>query len=357
MKLNSVQLSSVNRHSIIDIVKGIGIITVVLCHSWLAKENAELSRIVYSFNMPLFFFVSGLFFNPNLNFKQLIYKKADGLLKPFFVVVLSLFFLDLIFTQKFDIPKGLFAILYATGNTLNWAPLWFLPHLFLVFLSAWILNKLIFSHLNNLLVKYILLLIMLLIGILQIQLIWANPVNPFGIVNLNLERHNLIGLPFSLDLIPVSVSFFLAGHFLTKQMLNFKFNIYSATIAALFFLGLHYQFDETINLSFRQYGNILICTTQIIAGIYLVFSIAYLCQYIEKLSNLLAYLGAASLFILIFHYASQRTFTGYLHYYFPENKLLFAIISFIAAIVFSITIQELTKRFSWLSKLLLPNKN
>ncbi len=357
MKLNSVQLSSANRHSIIDIAKGIGIITVVLCHSWLARENAELSRIVYSFNMPLFFFISGLFFNPNLDFKQLIYKKADGLLKPFFVVVISLFFLNLIFAQKFDIPKNIFAILYATGNTLSWAPLWFLPHLFLVFVSAWILNKLIFSHLNNLFVKYILLLIILLIGILQIQLIWANPVNPFGIVNLDLERHNLIGLPFSLDLTLVSVSFFLAGHFLTKQTLNFKFNIYLATIALLSFLGLHYQFDQTINLSGREYGNTLVCTIQIIAGIYLVFSIAYLCQYVKKLSNLLIYLGASSLFILIFHYEPQRTLTGYLHYYFPENKFLFAVISFVAAIVFSVAIRELTIRSTWLSKLLLPNKN
>ena len=44
------------RSNFIDIVKGIGIFLVVLGH-----QNTILTQEIYSFHMPLFFFLSGIF--------------------------------------------------------------------------------------------------------------------------------------------------------------------------------------------------------------------------------------------------------------------------------------------------------
>ena len=44
-------------------LKGIGIILVVLGHT---THNDELSSWIYHFHMPLFFFLSGVFFSPTI---------------------------------------------------------------------------------------------------------------------------------------------------------------------------------------------------------------------------------------------------------------------------------------------------
>ena len=46
----------------IDIAKGIGILLVALAHNDLAGYAPFLYHWIYSFHMPLFFFLSGLFF-------------------------------------------------------------------------------------------------------------------------------------------------------------------------------------------------------------------------------------------------------------------------------------------------------
>jgi fucose 4-O-acetylase-like acetyltransferase len=53
-----------------DIAKGIGILLVVFGHnSIVVDEKRELFNVMYSFHMPLFFFLSGLFFNAEFGFK------------------------------------------------------------------------------------------------------------------------------------------------------------------------------------------------------------------------------------------------------------------------------------------------
>ncbi len=46
----------------IDAARGLGILLVALCHTWGLSPDAK--KVVYSFHMPLFFFLSGLVFSP-----------------------------------------------------------------------------------------------------------------------------------------------------------------------------------------------------------------------------------------------------------------------------------------------------
>lgn len=77
------------RSEYFDVLKGIGILCVFYGHTamWMSLQ----SRLMYNFHMPLFFLVSGIFFNPQKSpdFKSLMARIWRGLLLPycFFVLV------------------------------------------------------------------------------------------------------------------------------------------------------------------------------------------------------------------------------------------------------------------------------
>lgn len=81
---------AIDRIATIDIARGIGILLVVFSHNWIMSLSRELHDIIYSFQMPLFFFLSGIFFRYNRQFLRFSVNKSDRLLKPFYVVLLSL---------------------------------------------------------------------------------------------------------------------------------------------------------------------------------------------------------------------------------------------------------------------------
>lgn len=137
--------NSASRQNWIDLAKGIGIILVVYGHVARGLDAAGLYRdqhsfarvdsVIYSFHMPLFFLLSGLYFQSSLKHYgagALIGKKVDTLLYPY--VVWSL------------IQGGIAIALSHYTNTLTrisditailWQPLdqfWFLYALFFIFL-------------------------------------------------------------------------------------------------------------------------------------------------------------------------------------------------------------------------------
>ena len=64
----------------IDIAKGIGIILVIMGHT----INDEISRYIYGFHMPLFFFLSGLCCKPQkYSFSQFVRSKTASLIIPY----------------------------------------------------------------------------------------------------------------------------------------------------------------------------------------------------------------------------------------------------------------------------------
>jgi polysaccharide biosynthesis protein PslL len=351
------------RNSTIDIAKGIGILTVVLCHNWILYHNRdELSRVVFSFHMPLFFFISGLFFKPNQSLSDLVSSKASGLLKPFYVVLFGVFITVLIFNPQIannqtNILHELLGIVYGSGSTISWTPLWFLSHLFIVFIFAWVLNKYLLRKLKNGLLKSIFLMLLLFCGVQILNFLRDKPIDLFGFNNLIFAKDNLLrGLPFNLDITLVTTTFFLAGYLMAKKMLDYKFNTLLTAIAFIIFAVLHYNFNETIELNGREYGNFIICTLQIISGIYLVFALSFVCSQVHWLNKTLAYLGEASLFILIFHFMPQHLITGILQYHFPQYNWPIAAFAFFASIIFSLILWEITKKSRFLQMLMLPTK-
>ena len=122
------------RYKRIDIAKGIGILFVVFGHNWIvAHGKGELFKVIYSFHVPLFFFLSGLFMAYDHTFRETIIKKSDSYLKPYCMtaIIAGLF---IVFYEKKNPVNYLIRMAYGNGLTIpsKWVPLWFLTHIWAV---------------------------------------------------------------------------------------------------------------------------------------------------------------------------------------------------------------------------------
>lgn len=127
----------------VDILKGIGILLVVLGHQ--LDNDFTLFKYIYSFHMPLFFFISGFLFPSNCyknNLKDYIYKKQITLIRPYFVFGFISLFIYTIY-RGYDI-SGLKALYIANRKMIQSpefdTPLWFLPCLFVVSIAFYVMN-------------------------------------------------------------------------------------------------------------------------------------------------------------------------------------------------------------------------
>ena len=126
----------------IDIAKGMGIIYVVLSHVY--SIPAALSNYIYSFHMPLFFFLSGyLFFeNKYKSVAEFLKKRVQTLVIPYFIFSFITCAYWALMQNRFgddtgqhDIGHAIIGIFYSNGihhfMEFNVA-LWFLTCLFIV---------------------------------------------------------------------------------------------------------------------------------------------------------------------------------------------------------------------------------
>ncbi len=332
----------------LDIAKGIGILFVVLGHNHIKIEYPIIYQVVYSFHMPFFFLLSGMFFNPTYSLAELTRKRFHSLLMPFIVYMVIVYSASIFFT-KIDLPTIFSRIgkaLYAGPNTLEWVPLWFLPHLFLVNLLAFVLIKLIYDRLPQLWMRIILLSVMLWIGVETIQRFW--PVT-YPVLGRSFEFY---GLPWSADLLLITTAFFLLGYEIRRTVLekaeSFRYLGWVALAMLILFVGLHIFFDTTIDFYIRRYGPVIVSTLEAISGSLLIL---WLATWLHQkgptpLVNALKYLGSASLVLLIFHYVPQE-------FLYPKlialnsPVILASLITFCAGVLFPLLL------YAWVIR---PNK-
>jgi len=351
----------------LDAAKGIGILFVVLGHNHIKLEYPLVYQVVYSFHMPFFFLLSGMFFKAEGGFLDLVRRRFNSLLRPF-IAYMVIIYSGSIFFSKVDLPTIFGRILkafYAGPNTLEWVPLWFLPHLFLVNLCAFLLARFVYERLPHVWLRALFLAILLGAGVAAIRLFW--PVT-FSFAGREFEFY---GLPWSADLLPVTIAFFLLGYELRRSFFdNPNVSRYSGWVfaaALILFAGLHAVFSYTIDFYIRSYGasansgapaGILglvapvVVTLEAIAGSLLILGLA---RGLEKgpspgqfagtswLFSVLKYLGAASVVILIFHFVPQD---------FLDTKLMgmragvlaASALSFVAGVLFPLALFALVVR-------------
>jgi fucose 4-O-acetylase-like acetyltransferase len=286
----------------IDIARGLGILLVVMGHNDFSLVSSFAYQVIYSFHMPLFFFLSGYFLNTAIPFFEFIVKRFHSVLKPFLFTLFLIYFTSISF-EKMRFGTALQRItksLYGSGYYLDWVQLWFLPHLFVVSVYAF-LFLVALRGLDNRYVRWGFLFATLAVSSFFLQSFYPFPFALFG------KQYELYGLPFSLDLVLLSGFFFILGSEIRQAIPEKVFeNLFLLIGAGAGLFLLNYFFTARIDFNTRLYESYLINTLEAILGILFVLALS---RQIElrtfRLAALFRYFGQISLFILLFHVPIQ----------------------------------------------------
>ncbi|WP_165971912.1 acyltransferase family protein [Paenibacillus piri] len=271
----------------IDIAKGIGIVLVVVGHT--ALEDSGLGRFIYSFHMPLFFFLSGYLFSVHkyTGFAAFIKKKATTLLIPYFLFasVSYIYFLlryhfgDANYYKDLDLLQVFTGIFYSAG-TREWMdfnlPLWFLTCLFVVECMYYMFSRMVQTNSGMMLI----LVICSAVGYLDSLL-------------------NSLKLPWGIDVAFTAVVFYGMGNLLKPayRSLLSRPAVQQAAAACICLCVNLFLLRHQVNLNMKRYGDYFDFYLAAAAGITFCLLIASLIRTLPPL----AYLGRQSLIIMSFH--------------------------------------------------------
>ena len=310
-----------------DIAKGIGILIIVYAHGWFVASSPDLLYpILASFVLPLFFFLSGVFFKPEQAFTQMAVRKADGLLKPFFFTLLTYVIVrDLLRGQPLLPDIG--GVLYASVETIPWQALWFLPHFWVAILFSWVVLRLM--------------LVPLLIGIWMLPFFWQLPVTVGG------QTWVLPGLPFSLDITLISSTCFIYGYLLRDRLRRHQGSLLTLLISVVLFAAVFIYSHDTMDLAQRRYDHWLWTSLLAVIGVYLCWALARALMVSPLITRAMTYIGQSTLILLIFHGEIQhKTFDLMERLGLPA--FFAACVGFVVAVGAPLLIGEVIKRVAFL---------
>lgn len=249
----------------IDIARGIAIIFMVMGHSSIPQP---LSKYIWSFHMPLFFIVSGYFFNSKkfLAFKDFLYKKLRTLIIPycFFTILVFIGYIGTEYFKPYELYYGWKG--YA---------LWFVPVLFFTEITFFFLSKLKISYL-----------------IIATIIIVA-----FGKYLSNLNIH----LPFKIECVPFALFFVSSGYILKNFWDTKPLRWYWLILAGAVTIVLS-QILPKIGIGRNEFGNIIPNLFNALLGCYFIFNVSkYLSKLISYLPvRIIDYFGRNSIYVMAF---------------------------------------------------------
>jgi fucose 4-O-acetylase-like acetyltransferase len=333
----------------IDVAKGISIILVVANHSALRAIAPEFFNATSSLRLPLFFFLSGIFFSVKWPAEQFVLRKADALLKPYVVTLLALQLLAWLLAT--DSKFGLAGVFYASGMTIELMPLWFLPHLFLVHTTAFWLVRSFAIDSAGVLVTLSLLVLGFLTGA---ALIYALDVTALQVRDYDDAR---VGWPLSLDVLCMSLSFFMTGYLLRQRIRHFKPNKLLVLVFGFGFVGLNLVAKPYLDFN----GRILMQPVLVILGsmlsVYCVLAFSYWLAALPGCRRWLVRIGQAGLIILVFHSFFVGNFYRWLLPHLDALPVVHAIIvaeTFFLGIAGPLVLERVIQKVAWLRRLYLP---
>lgn len=269
----------------IDTLRGFGIFLVFFGHT--ALTDRQIEHYIFSFHIPLFFFISGIFFKavdaPG-SFRKFFLERIKTRMVPYISFGLLTYCLWIfpILLKKYGLYKGTYPIpnslfckpligmLYGVGDSL-WLPhnslLWFLACLFVTEIIFFVIY-------SNTKTKRTMLLALLLIGFL-------------GYIA---SVYSQIRLPFSVDIALTAVVFYGLGYLLRDFLLSSDFGIGIAFLCLLLGLGIAFL-NNRADMNYNYYGNPLLFFASSLLSIY-----AYVCLSKRIPGNrLIGYVGKNSL--------------------------------------------------------------
>ena len=281
------------REHYIDVAKGVAMLLVIIGHITIIPS--WLYAWINSFHMPLFFFLSGMVYNPYKydKFKDFFKAKFKGLIIPYFFLCLIIIFWARIMCN----PDGFYKLqtleqfiwIFVSYRKSNfYASLWFFVALFFGELLMYPIVKIIGKKFGSENKKKVALTIF---GIF---------LSVLGFIVLYYIRN---GFFWSLDLVPLATSFLMFGYVakLNKEKFN---NITKLPISILYllisivFTYLNFRIYGSSSLYNSVVGNFVYYMPAALGGILFVITI---CKKINS-NRLLEYIGRNT----ITYYAFQK---------------------------------------------------
>ena len=272
-----------SRKSFIDVAKGIGIILVVLGH---LDADGQISRsLIYSFHMPLFFMLSGVFSNTKTDFVEYLKKNFLALYLPYFIFVLVdaaacvLLNGQSISFVAYDKLKELAGIGFGALNR----PIWFLFALFIIKISYYFISK---------------------AKALKIAAVLI------GIVFVFLNGTFLSYRPDFLWLVSVPcLSFYALGDIFKEEILEIDFKIQkrrplfaALTVALLALLTVSANANICVDMTMYKYGNTALFFANALVGCFAIFALSVLLSEIRPVERALTFYGQNSVIVMVCHY-------------------------------------------------------
>lgn len=332
------------RNLTIDVARGLGMLAIVWGHNaYVHNPPGEMFRVLFSFHVPLFFCLAGAMLPMGTPVHTLLARRSRALLQPYAVVLGMLLVVGAAKQWRTGgdwlahALGSLQGMAWGTGSTLPWPPLWFLPHLLLASAAS----ALWLNACNR-----------LQPGSATLPLLSTLPLLAGGLAVLDhMDSH---GLPWSLDLLPLSMACMLLGHAVRTRMANPSLPLPVLLGLAAAFATLHGIWDDTIDLNLRHYGQPLIATAQALLGIACVMGLAERLARLASVAKPLAYLGRHSLAVLLFHVWIQDMTTAAVLKA-TQHSALAAAVSFAVACTAPLLIWALAARWIVSRQLLMPS--
>lgn len=278
----------------IDVAKGISIFLVALFHSQFHYYFLTVIEPMSLVRMPLFFLLSGIFFSYTAAPTTFFWHKFDALLKPYFVVLLSVFVVNYAYSNGGGITEFI-GIFWGTGDSIVWGPMWFLTHLFALYCFVYLIFR--YAHFGALprFAQFSILACSMALGISTMTVFWYPDVVVFG------ATIRPPGLPFSLDILPVTAGFFILGFLFKENLKTFKPSPGLLLLASVVLLVIVWQTDAHIDFNERELRGATYAVVAAFCGIYVVLGLAWGLAQRKWLRAVPLIFGRASLYILIFH--------------------------------------------------------
>lgn len=246
------------RNEVIDVARGILLILVILGH--LVKVNSIIFNWIFTFHMPMFFFLSGMCFNIDKykNFYVFLKEKVKKRLIPYFSFILLGVILCLIIPSwrinlfNYQTIKEIFY--YTQPENIHVGQLWFLVALFFAEIILYLVNKFFEKFKRD---KYLIITTYLLLAITGGKI--------FNIINI----FNFTRLPFKIDTAITACVFMGIGYEVNKNNIFEKIIKYkNFTIPISLLLGLFMGiYNGYVNICNCIYNNILIYYMAAVSGI------------------------------------------------------------------------------------------
>lgn len=284
----------------IDRARGVGIVLVVLGHNPIFKgwPAGLIHDVIFLFHMPLFFYLAGLV-QKEVSVPQYLRSRLRALLVPYLVAGI----LFLLVASKLDwgrIVVGLNGLALGIGDLMPQPHIWFLPCLFLVGLVQTIL----FRRVGELRTAS---LVLVLIGLAILSHVAV--VNLPGI-HIAAGGVNYSALPWSADLVPVGLLFFLMGIVVRRRSSGLVLKVKGAQpqiwvlfglllVAACLFAASGWMQLDLNHRVIEGFGVLPF-------AVMFVLGVSAVCVLMPSGPGIVfEYLGRSSLVIFIFHYFVQ----------------------------------------------------